>query len=63
VKNFADPAFFSAIQKAPGDFAHLTIPNFLLANLLPVTIGNVIGGGIFVGVVYWFIYLKNKKTE
>jgi formate/nitrite transporter FocA (FNT family) len=23
-----------------------------------VTIGNIIGGAFFVGVIYWFVYLK-----
>jgi formate/nitrite transporter FocA (FNT family) len=27
-------------------------------NLVPVTIGNVIGGTLLVGVVYWFVYLR-----
>lgn len=31
---------------------------WLATNLLPVTIGNIIGGGLFVGLVYWFIYLR-----
>jgi formate/nitrite transporter FocA (FNT family) len=25
-----------------------------------VTIGNVIGGGVLVGAVYWFIYLRRR---
>jgi formate transporter len=43
---------------------NLTWGNFLFANLLPVTIGNVIGGALMVGIVYWFIYLRpaNKQT-
>lgn len=32
--------------------------NFLVGNLLPVTLGNIIGGGLFVGLAYWFIYLS-----
>lgn len=28
-------------------------------NLLPVTLGNIIGGSIFVGLGYWFCYLSN----
>lgn len=32
--------------------------NFLNANLLPVTLGNIVGGAIFVGGIYWFVYLK-----
>ncbi|MGB9880701.1 MAG: formate/nitrite transporter family protein [Anaerolineae bacterium] len=30
--------------------------NFFTANLLPVTIGNIIGGGFFVGTIYWWLY-------
>lgn len=39
----------------------LTMSNFLLANLLPVSIGNVIGGSLMVGIVYWFIYLRGAR--
>lgn len=35
--------------------------NFLLHNLLPVTIGNIIGGGLIVGCGYWFCYLRKKN--
>jgi formate transporter len=31
---------------------------FLWKNLLPVTIGNIIGGGVFVGMSYWGAYLR-----
>ena len=37
---------------------NLTWSNFFLRNLFPVTIGNIIGGGCMVGVVYWFMYQK-----
>ncbi|MBQ7168912.1 MAG: formate/nitrite transporter family protein [Synergistaceae bacterium] len=30
-------------------------------NLVPVTLGNIIGGAGFVGLVYWFVYLRGKK--
>lgn len=43
----------------PGlDLSTLTWGRFLLDNLLPVTIGNVIGGGLLVGAVYWLAYLR-----
>jgi len=58
IKQGGTPAFFEAIQKAPSDFTHLTWSNFFLVNLLPVTIGNIIGGVVMVGLVYWFIYLS-----
>jgi formate/nitrite transporter len=37
--------------------------NFLWRNLLPVTIGNIIGGVVFVGMSYWGAYLRPIKTE
>ncbi len=36
--------------------ASVTWGQFLLGNLLPVTIGNIIGGAFFVGVIYWYLY-------
>ncbi len=40
------------------DLSGLTWREAILGNLVPVTIGNVIGGGLLVGVVYWFAYLR-----
>lgn len=39
---------------------NLNISRFVLNNLIPVTIGNIIGGGIFVGLAYWFVYLYKR---
>ena len=30
-------------------------------NLIPATIGNIIGGSLLVGAVYWFIYIRKNK--
>lgn len=40
--------------------AALNWNTFLTCNLLPVTLGNIVGGAIFVGGVYWFVYLKKN---
>ncbi|MFH1678917.1 MAG: formate/nitrite transporter family protein [Candidatus Omnitrophota bacterium] len=40
----------------------LTWSNFFIKNLLPVTIGNVIGGAFFVGCLYWLVYIKPEKS-
>jgi formate/nitrite transporter FocA (FNT family) len=61
IKQLGSPTFFEAIQKTPADFPHLTWSNFFLVNLLPVTIGNIIGGVLMVGLMYWFIYLSKAK--
>jgi len=62
VKATAAPDFWAAIGKTPADFANLTWANFFIANLLPVTIGNIIGGAVMVGLVYWFIYIRKGLT-
>ena len=33
---------------------------FLINNLLPVTLGNIVGGGLFVAGIYWWVYVKEK---
>jgi len=60
IKQFAGDAFWSNIGSSPAEYATLTWGNFLFRNLLPVTIGNIIGGALGVGVVYYVIYLRNK---
>lgn len=40
----------------PAAYADLTWMNFLVDNLLPVTLGNIVGGGVMIGVLYWTIF-------
>ena len=51
------PDFAAAATAAGVDMSALTWGNFIGANLLPVTIGNIIGGAS-VGVVYWYVYKR-----
>ena len=44
------------------DLAGPSIAGFLVGNLLPVTIGNIIGGGIMVGGGYYLCFLHKKKV-
>ena len=60
IKAGAPDSFWAAIGKTAGDFPALTWANFFLANLLPVTIGNIIGGSVMVAAVYWFVYLRKQ---
>lgn len=43
---------------APLDLSGLTWGHFLFDNLVPVTIGNIIGGAGLVALMYWFVYLR-----
>ncbi|MDF9831409.1 formate/nitrite transporter family protein [Parabacteroides sp. PF5-6] len=33
---------------------------FILQNLIPATLGNLIGGAVFVGCAYWYLYLRER---
>ncbi|HMK08331.1 MAG TPA: formate/nitrite transporter family protein [Anaerolineales bacterium] len=57
IKTF-DPAFTAA---SGVNVASLTWPAFLIDNLLPVTIGNIIGGAVLVAIVYWFVFLHRSE--
>lgn len=54
-----DPAFVST---AGMDLSGLTWGAFLVQNLLPVTIGNIIGGSVGVAAVYWSVFLRPGKA-
>jgi formate transporter len=54
-----DPDFVAGRGLGPQAQA-LTWAAFLGRNLLPVTIGNIIGGSVLVGAVYWFAYLRPR---
>lgn len=65
IQQFAGPEFWQSIAMQASDFSDLNSSNFILNNLIPVTIGNIIGGGVIVGLMHWMIYLrpvqKNKQ--
>lgn len=59
VKDF-DPDWVAA--NASGmDLSGLTWGNFLIDNLLPVTLGNIIGGAVLVAAIYWFVYRRDAR--
>ncbi len=45
-----------------GDTSRLTIP-WAAHNLLWTTLGNIVGGGVFVGMTYWFAYLRSDQDD
>jgi len=59
VRDFASPEFWTAVGSSAESFPHLSVMNFITDNLIPVTIGNIIGGGLLVGLTYWVIYLRD----
>ncbi|MDR1855966.1 MAG: formate/nitrite transporter family protein [Desulfovibrio sp.] len=52
-------AWAAASGLTPEKLDALTWGAFIWKNLLPVTLGNIVGGSIFVGMAYWFAYLRH----
>lgn len=57
----APDAFWAATGLDPAAFPAVTATG-LAVNLLPVTLGNMVGGGVLVGMVYWFVYLRRPPA-
>lgn len=57
IKTLAAPEFWQAVGQGAGDYPALTL-TAILHNIVVSTIGNLIGGSLLVGVVYWFVYLR-----
>lgn len=60
VKSF-DPEFIVTVSDKVPNLELLTWRAFFVNNLIPVTIGNIIGGAVLVAAIYWIIFLRVKK--
>lgn len=52
--------YAEAAEAAGVNLDAISVSGFFGKNLLPVTLGNIVGGAILVGCVYWFLYLRKK---
>ncbi|RJP53526.1 MAG: formate transporter FocA [Anaerolineaceae bacterium] len=59
IKTF-DPEFMAKVGGKVSGLDGLTWQAFFINNLIPVTIGNVIGGAVLVAAFYWVIFLRRK---
>ena len=54
------PAGLFAAQVSGTQLPALTWENFFVVNLIPVTLGNIVGGGVFVALAYGYVHRKSK---
>lgn len=57
----AVPAYARLAAEAGLDLSALTLRGFLAGNLVPVTIGNILGGAVL-GWLMWFCHLRKRKS-
>lgn len=62
IKAWAEADFWISIGQAAADYSTLTAIS-AFHNILVATIGNVVGGSLMVGVVYWFVYLRTAARR
>ncbi len=60
VKGF-DPQYTAKVAEKIPNLEALTWKAFFVNNLIPVTIGNIIGGAVLVAAIYWVVFLRSKK--
>jgi formate transporter len=61
IKAWAGVEFWAALGQTPSAYAALT-PASALHNIAVATAGNLLGGSLMVGAVYWFVYLRNRAS-
>jgi formate transporter len=59
LKAWAGPEFWAAIGQGAAAYPDLTAAS-ALHNILVATLGNLVGGSLMVGAVYWFVYLRRR---
>jgi len=57
-----DPDFVASVAAKVPQLEALTWGNFLVNNLIPVTLGNVIGGALLVAAIYWAVFLHQREN-
>ncbi|MDP1965255.1 MAG: formate/nitrite transporter family protein [Reyranella sp.] len=59
IKAWAGPEFWTAIGQNAATYSALTTTS-ALHNIIVATLGNLVGGSLMVGAIYWFVYLRRR---
>jgi len=58
-----DPSIAPSLTSAQVSTANLAgvngWHNFFISNLIPVTLGNIVGAALFVAAIYWYVYVRD----
>ena len=58
IANFAPESFWVSLGVPASQYADLNVFHFVTANLIPVTLGNIVGGAVLVGLSNWCIFRR-----
>lgn len=57
------PTIVAASGLTPDQLAVMTWKNFFVHNLIPVTLGNIVGAFVFVVLLFWTAYLREERRQ
>ena len=57
IRTVAPASFWESIGRTAADYPTVDAVG-LVGNLVPVTLGNIVGGTVLVAAVYWLVYLR-----
>lgn len=57
-----NPAYIELSHQTAEKVANINLA-YIVQNLAASTLGNIVGGGVFVGLAYWLIYIKTESKN
>lgn len=63
IKFYAPASFWTGSGLKPESYASLNWDALFINNLIPVTLGNIVGGAVLVGFIYWLVYLRGRRRS
>ncbi len=63
IKDFAPAKFWEVTKLSADTYSSITWGSFFINNLIPVTIGNIIGGVVLVAGIYWLVFLRPEQKK
>lgn len=60
LREHASGHFWHVSGRTAAAYPDVTWSHAVFSNLIPVTIGNVLGGAVMVGLVYWLVYARRR---
>lgn len=58
----SNPIWIEASHKTAADLANLNITTVFINNLIPASLGNIVGGAVFVGAIYYYLYIAKSDS-
>ena len=60
VRALAPASSWTSIGSSSAAYSNLDVSGFV-SNLIPVTLGNIVGGALLVAAMYWLAHLRHER--